>query len=364
MADESLRWTALLGRQDSPTDGVEDYCLFLGRALAEKGIELEKVRVRWAEDGWRRALRQISRDGKAWRNRWVLVQYTALSWSRHGFPFLALAVLAIIRRGGARVLMVFHEPQRQGSSGWRAGIRGACQDWVIRRLYRAATKALFTLPLDSVAWLPKGDHKSIFIPIGANIPERTTRRRASIALDGEKNVMIFGVTGVPVAAGEVKKVADIIRRANGAFSHLRVVVVGRGAIEAEQLLTNAFHGCNVKLVIRGVLPAEEITSELERADAMLFVRGAITLRRGSALAGIACGVPVVGYHNGGIVGPLKEAGIEWSPSQNHDDMARHLIRVLGDPQRWEELHQRNLAVQASYFSWRRIAEQYQTILAE
>ncbi len=31
---------ALLGRPDTPTDGVEDYCIFLGRALAARGIEL------------------------------------------------------------------------------------------------------------------------------------------------------------------------------------------------------------------------------------------------------------------------------------------------------------------------------------
>ena len=55
------KWIALLGRQDKPTDGVEDYCLFLGRALASQGIELEQVRVRWGEIGWIGALRHLSR---------------------------------------------------------------------------------------------------------------------------------------------------------------------------------------------------------------------------------------------------------------------------------------------------------------
>ena len=32
-------WIALLGRRDMPTDGVEDYCTFLGRALAQRGAE-------------------------------------------------------------------------------------------------------------------------------------------------------------------------------------------------------------------------------------------------------------------------------------------------------------------------------------
>ena len=55
------KWIALLGRQDEPTDGVEDYCSFLGRALASQGIELEQVRVPWGELGWIGALRQLSR---------------------------------------------------------------------------------------------------------------------------------------------------------------------------------------------------------------------------------------------------------------------------------------------------------------
>jgi len=141
--DEMRSLVALLGRPDLPTDGVADYCAFLAKALDARRIQMSLARVSWMEDGWFDGLRKLWRESAEWRGQWVLLQYTALSWSRRGFSFGALAVLAMLRRGGARVAVVFHEPDRQRGSGMLQGIRGACQDWVIRRLYEGATKAIF-----------------------------------------------------------------------------------------------------------------------------------------------------------------------------------------------------------------------------
>ncbi len=49
---EPTEWIALLGRRDMPTDGVEDYCTFLGRALAQRGVTLNLTRVDWFGQGW------------------------------------------------------------------------------------------------------------------------------------------------------------------------------------------------------------------------------------------------------------------------------------------------------------------------
>jgi glycosyltransferase involved in cell wall biosynthesis len=347
-----------------PTDGVADYCLFLTRGLAPQGIELEQVRVPWAEIGWIGALRQLKRESAGWSGQWVLLQYTALSWSRRGFPFGAVAVLAILRRRGVRCAIVFHELNRQGGSGLLQGIRGVCQDWVIRKLYRGAIKSVFTAPLETVAWLPKGEDRATFIPIGANIPEREHCRAEPTPATTEKTVIVFGVTDSPdAAAREVTDISSVMLEACKTLGRLRLVVVGRGADEARELLEKAFRGGDVEVVVRGILPAEEIAREFESADALLFVRGAITTRRGSAMAGIASGVPIVGYRDGSIGGPLEEAGVEWSPSHDRESLTRGLIRVLSDPQRWMELHEHNLAVQRNYLSWSRIAERFRAELA-
>jgi glycosyltransferase involved in cell wall biosynthesis len=353
---------ALLGRPDTPTDGIEDYCVFLGRAFAADGIELQQVRVRWTEKGWIGAFRQLSRECAGWRGRWVLLQYTALSWSRRGFPFAALIVLTILRRAGARVTVVFHEPCRQGGSRWKDRIRGACQDWVVQKLYRFAAKSIFTVPLQTIHWLPTERSKAAFIPIGANIPEPVACRRAPPLPDEQKTVIVFGVTGAPQMAREVADIAGIMQEASKTLRKLRLIVVGRGSLEAREQLANALGTCSVELIVRGVLPAEEIAREFECADVLLFVRGAITLQRGSAIAGIACGIPIVGYRAERISAPLQEAGVEWSFWQDRDGLVRGLVRVLSDPQRWMELRQLNLDIQKSCFSWSRIAERYRMIL--
>lgn len=354
---------ALLGRKDEPTDGVDDYCSLLGRALEQRGIELRKVRVPWIEKGWQAALRQLWRESSGWHDGWVLIQYTAIGWSRRGFPFGVLGALAILRRRGVRCVVVFHEADHQGKDLRSIGrIRGACQDWVIRRLYRGATKAVFTIPLEAVSWLPQGPRKAAFIPIGSNIPECPDRRQAPGAPDREKTVIVFGITEVPSAAREVEEIVAVMREAGKAIPKLRLVAVGRGSMEVQQQLARALEACDVQVVVRGVLPAEEVAREFKHADVLLFVRGAITPQRGSAIAGVACGLPIVGYRDGKTWGPLDQAGVEWSPWRDRDSLVRGLVRVLSDPRRWTELHERNLRVQRQCLSWETIAAEFCRLL--
>jgi glycosyltransferase involved in cell wall biosynthesis len=362
MTESHYQWVTILGRRDAPTDGVEDYCIFLARALAAEGIELQQTRVQWTEKGWFAALRLLSRECVAWRGRWVLLQYTALSWSRRGFPIAALIVTAILCRSGARVAVVFHESSRHGGSRWLDRVRGACQDWVISKLYGSSAKSIFTVPLETIAWLPEQGKKAAFVPIGANVPEPANLRRTPSPSGKGKTVIVFGVTGAPWMAQEVADIVGVIQEANKTLKELRLVVLGRGAMEAREQLANAFGRCDVELIVRGVLPAQEIADEFQRADVLLFVRGPVTLRRGSAIAGIACGVPIVGYRPESISAPLEQAGVEWSSRRDRADLARGLVRVLSDSRRWMELHHRNLEVQKNYFSWSRIAERYRAIL--
>ena len=352
-------WIALLGRQDMPTDGVEDYCVFLGGGLSTLGVELRRVRVQWFDRGWIAALRQLRRESASWRGQWVLIQYTAFTWSRHGFPLPALIVLALLRRRGVRPAVVFHEPRRQGS-GKRLidRLRGSCQDWVIHSLYRGSDKCVFTVPLETVSWLPEVEAKAAFIPIGANIPERIAPRDATAPANHEKTVIVFGVTGAPVMTREVEQIASVLREASKSLSKLRVVAVGRGSAEARNQLVMALDGVSVTPVILGVVPSDEVARQFQESDVLLFVRGAITPQRGSVMAGIASGIPIVGYGDEKGVGPLREAGIEWSPSGNYEDLASCLVRVLSDPTRWRELYGRNLTTQKNYFSWTRIAERF------
>ena len=92
--DPVLACVALLGRQDEPTDGVRDYCELLSQAFARRGMQMEIVALRWDVDGWRKALGTLWKASRGWSGRIILLQYTALMWSRRGFPVGALAALA------------------------------------------------------------------------------------------------------------------------------------------------------------------------------------------------------------------------------------------------------------------------------
>ena len=356
------KWIALMGRRDQPTDGVADYCAFLANALSRSGVRLEPTHVSWDSEGWLAALRKLRRECKKWRGANVLVQYTGMAWSRRGFPIGVAVVIRMLIRSGVRCVLIFHEYKRQsGSRRWIDRIRGACQERVIRSLYRAAAKAIFTVPLENVAWLPADRAKAQFIPIGANIPERLSPRQPAGA---DKTVVVFGVTGAPNMASEVETIAASIRHAAEASPNLRLVLCGRGSSEAGKLIEPLLQGSSAQVIVKGVLEADEIANELESADVHLCVRGPITLQRGSALASIACGAPIVGYRNGRVCPPLDEAGIQWAPLGDSESLARNLVKVLGDRRIWNDLHQRNLRLQQNYFSWNRIAGQYLAALSQ
>lgn len=356
---EVLAMVALLGRKDEPTDGVEDYCTFLGEALARCGVELTQVRVDWHGSGWFSALRHLRRDCARWRGKWVFVQYTALGWSRRGFPFAALIVLTLLHRGGARVAVVFHEPYRQGDRWprWIDRIRGGCQDWVIRKLYGGSEKCIFADPLEKIGWLPKDDTKAVFIPIGANIPEPVSRserndERNSMA----KTVAVFCLTEAPHHKREVGDISHAVRVAATSGRKLRVVFVGRGTPEAREEIERMFEHISAEVSVLGVLRADQVSATLAGCDAMLSVRGKINPRRGSVIAGIACGLPIIGYAGTAEGTPLAEAGVELVPYGDREALGAALTRVLVDADLRNRLREKSLSAQREYFSWDKIAK--------
>src|SRR5689334_17261278 len=128
---------ALLGRADQPTDAVEEYCRYLSEALREHNFDLELVRVNWPEEGWRASLSDLQEAGR-WRGQWFCLQYTALAWSRRGFPFNFLRVIRALREAGARVGVVYHDGDPDKGRRWIDKLRRAAQLRTMRRALRAS----------------------------------------------------------------------------------------------------------------------------------------------------------------------------------------------------------------------------------
>jgi glycosyltransferase involved in cell wall biosynthesis len=350
---------ALLGRRDVPTDGLEDYSTFLGDGLSRQGVSLEKVRVEWIELGWIRGLLDLSRKAENWRGRWVLLQFTSLSWSRRGFPFGALAAMAIVRRRGAHTGVVFHEPGEVGGARWIDRVRRACQRWVIRRLYKMVERPVFTDPLESVPSLPKNSAKAVFIPIGANLPAQPRRKKAfDSARSVEKTIAIYCLSDLPNRLVELADISQAVASVAGNGLKLKVMFLGRGTVAAQADIKRVFQAIPVSVTNLGVQEAASVSRYLEASDVMMCMRGRLFPRRGSALAGISCGVPIVAYAGACENSPLAEAGVELVPYRDTTAVGRALDRLLHDGEHWKDLHRRSVRMHEGCFSWDAIAQKF------
>ncbi|MGH9746306.1 MAG: hypothetical protein ACRD59_09380 [Candidatus Acidiferrales bacterium] len=348
----------LLGKRDVPTDGVQDYCEYLGQALERRGIHNEIARVDWDSLGWMGALRKLSSQSGDWNGRWVVLQYTALGWSRRGFPLGVLAVLRVLKSRGLRCAVVFHDPRRQGGSGWARRARGPIQDWIIRRVYSEMDAAIFADPLNMIEWLPRDADRAMFVPIGANLPERRgSSKVAGIEKREGHTVAVYCLSDPPNVSNELSDISCAVRiAANG--TKLRVVFLGRGTEEAREEINRAFSGIPAEISVVGVKGGLEVRDILSDSDVMLCVRGIIYPRRGSAVAGIACGLPILGYGTRETAFPISEAGVRLVPYRDAEALGAILAQVLSDARLREQLRAESRAAQEKFFSWDVIADRF------
>lgn len=350
---------ALLGRRDEPTDGVEEYCRYLSAALRAHGFALAVARFPWKERGWSAALRELGQNAADWRGRWVCVQYTALAWSARGFPLRFLSVLDVLRRAGTRVAVVYHDAGPYSGSRILDKLRRAVQLHVMRGSLRRADLGIFTVPLSAISWLGAPPRHGVFIPVGANLPvdavnETKTCKNPQHVL----RVAVFGITGGAAGRKESARIADTVRFVSATIGKLDLHAFGRHADDCESMLRESLRDVPVDVQVKGVLPPDEVVRELASADAMLFVRGAISTRRGSAIAGIACGLPVVAERGTETAGPIEEAGVVLVSADRPKEFGEALLRVLTNADYRAQLAERSRLAQDKYFSWPAIAGRY------
>ena len=353
---------ALLGRPDTPTDAVEEYCNYLGEALREKGFELHVRRADWTEKGWARTLR---RRLIKWRGEWIIVQYTALAWSKRGFPRRFLKALKTLKSIGVRVGVVYHDAEPFAGPRLIDAVRRRIQLGVMQKALELADAAVFTIPLEKIPWLEQSSARICFIPVGANLPvPRDEDIRRAKATDGRLTVAVFGITGGASGQWEMDAISAAVRFAVPQLEPFRLLAMGRNAKDYEASLRERFKDVPVDLQVKGVLPAPELASTLAGSDVLLFVRGPISSRRGSAIAGIACGLPVIAFEGPETAPPITEAGLALFSLERKGDLGRVLLHVLQDEHYRTSLAQRSLLAQRDYFSWHAIAASYAKFLQD
>lgn len=357
-------YIAFLGQRQPPFDGVEDYCIQLEQALAKQGYTLKRVRMPWKEIGWMRSLLWLWTESAQWGDKWVIVQYTAFSWSQRAIPIAFLVVLLILRQRDTRLAVVFHDPQPYAGKRLVDRVRQTYQRWLMQTAYHCCENSIFTIPIDRVSWLPPNPIKAVQIPVGSNVPEPDLSLKVKQKVYVKKTVAVFGVIDVSISPSEAMDIAYAVKKSAQQVSPLHLAVMGRGAIEAKALLQQELIGADVELSILGYLPAEDICQKLVESDVLLFVRGHISSGRTSAIAGIACGLPIVAYTGSHTGHPVTEAGVLLVPQKDKEALADALTRVLKDDNLWQDLYQRSLDAQQKYFSWDAIANRFLKVLTD
>jgi glycosyltransferase involved in cell wall biosynthesis len=352
------RIVALLGRQDTPTDAVEEYCRYLGAALHEHGIEMDITRVPWAERGWSTALHELHYKASSWRGRWVLLQYTALAWSARGFPLKFLQVVSAMRRAEAQVGVVYHDVEPFGGERVVDRVRRRVQLHTMRRAMLSSDVAIFTVPTEKLSWTTGQDSNCVFIPVGANLPVLAeSSKNASDSRKGTPTVAVFGITGGEAGAQEISRIAYAVRLASRHVANFRLCVLGRNSSTAEKELRRVLSGVAVDLQVPGLLPANEVARVLSASDVLFFVRGPISSRRGSAIAGIACGLPIIAFPGPETASPVTEAGVVLVPPTDAE-LGEALVRVLTDQTYRLSLAEQSRVAYEKHFAWEAIANRY------
>lgn len=350
---------ALLGRADKPTDGVEEYCSHLSEALRARGISLAIERLAWEERGWFSALRSLRRRARAWKDSWVLLQYTALAWSARGFPLRLSRVLHTLNNAGVHLGVVYHDVEPFAGTRLIDRLRRNAQLHAMRRAMDACEVAVFTVPMEKLSWLKPEYTRAIFVPVGANLPiGGETGSRKSLAHDGKLSIAIFSVTGGKFMQREVGEIAEAARFAASRLRNLKLTVFGRNSENAEDELRKRLDGVPVEIQVLGLLSNEDVAGTMSNCDVLLFVRGPISTRRGSAIAGIACGLPVIAAEGPETSSLIKDAGVAFYSPQKKGDLGEVLLHVLEDEHYRASLAQRSWIAQQRDFSWNVIAARY------
>jgi glycosyltransferase involved in cell wall biosynthesis len=322
--------------------------------------------VPWHERGWLMALAKLWKESRGWRGRWVVLHYTALMWSHRGFPLGVPLVLKILKLRGCRTAVAFHDVYAVAGSRWIDRLRVSFQERIMRHLSLNVCRAIIPVPADGVSWLPVQNPPMEFIPVGANVSSLDELAREGFVPvhNAIPTVAVFGIPTWPAAQKrEVQAIVQSVRKACAHAGDLQLLVLGRGAKEAESLLRTGLSGTGVRLKIDGLCTSREIGAGLSCCDALLFVRGPLSSRRGSGVAGIACGLPIVAYRGRETGFPLTEAGILFVPQDDLDSLGNELARVLLDRDLRLRLAERNLKVFREWFSWDRIADRWVAALS-
>ena len=312
--------------------GVADHTALLARALAETGADVVVLgRTGNAVRGVETVLgvtalgeHGLAASAARARSGFVLVQYVPFLYARFGLAPSLLMGLRALRGAGVRIGLFVHEPYVPFTRlPWL--LTGWPMRWQLRALARVSDIVCASVPafLEAAGAPLHEDARRLLLPVGSTLPVAPGSRagaRATLGLDASE--IAVGVFS-PGASGLRR---DWLAQAASALRDqpVRWVFFGRNA----ETPPPAFPADVRSQCLGWLEPAK--ASEIFRAldvAAQPFEDG-LTLRRTSAMAALAHGVPLVSSR-----GPLFDFTLEDAAvcAPTADDFATDLARLVETP---------------------------------
>ena len=355
-------WHIVTGEYPPDSGGVADYTAAVAGALADTGVEVHvwasgdepdavalpggvgvhRVAGRFGPAGLARVERELDRFPGP---RTILIQYVphAFGWKAMNVPFVAWALIRRVRqRDDVRVM--FHEV----AFPWvrrplRHNVIAAVNRVMAAVLVRACTRAYVTIP----GWVPRlqrlgaGRLPIAWTPVPSNVPDEASTtavaaRRAELTLNDPTTRLVchFGTYSPSVTRG----LGPILRELLGRRPEVRVLLLGVGGDRWRRELAGGREDWHARVIAPGPLPAPLIAEYLRACDLVIqpYPDGASS-RRGSLMAALANGVPVVT-----TIGVLSEpvwadGAVAAAPAGDPGQLARVALDLLDRPDRLAEL---------------------------
>ena len=232
----------------------------------------------------------------------------------------------------------------------------------MRSALSLANLAVFTVPPEKLTWLPAVPSQATFVPVGPNLPIPPAPLAHS--QDVVPTIGVFSITGGESGARETQIIVDAVRHAAQKLGKVRLSIFGRHAELRETALRDGLCGLPVDLFVEGIVDPAQAVQKLSACDLLLFIRGPISSRRSSAIAGIACGLPVIAYAGSETAAPITDAGVVLVSPDQPDDLNAALVRVLSDFTYRTDLAARSHAAYQTHFAWPAIAVRFSALLSK
>ena len=320
------------GRVDS-IDGIDEYSRRLVDALGEIGME-----ARYETGGLSPVIASRRKP------RWVLLQYNPFRYGRAGFAPGLLRDMLRLRRAGVPLVVMVHESWVD-MTDWRTTLAGSWQRLQLRVLARLADAVMAS----TESFARQVGHGAVHIPVATNVtpvPANRSEARARLGLDGALTVALFGRAHPSRALDHAEAAIAALAEAHGPGG-LSVLNLG-----ADAPLVRVPLGVEVRSP--GRQTESELSVALTASDLVLLpLVDGVSTRRGTLMAALAHGRPVVGLVGGHTDRVLAEArdAISLAPAGDRAAFARATVEVALDPERRMSMGEAGRCLYASHFDW-------------